>query len=312
MGDGKSSLEATFVVREPTKRVFRVKVKPTVAARAVCERLGYDDQWRCRCSNGCVLDPDKPLPSSEKEIEVVRRRWIVLTTTCSRYLPIFEVWLSHVSIDVGVVCLDSKAADRVKQLGCRVLYHPATTRREIWIARLEAVLGVTGEFTDIIHSDADAFWLQNPLPSIDSAMLAFSIDHGLGKGQKSFALCCGFYKVVPTSQILEFLHTWLQRTRDLGDDQVAVNQLYDDLPPAMTLLPYEDFQRCNAQFPVHTRPIVWHPWLPASTTIDEKLHVWTTVLDDLDQSILHRFYERSESTILDARELAAILCASSS
>jgi len=277
--------------------------------------LGYDPaDRRLRCGE-FVLAPEDRVPDHfQQQLELIPRKRVIVTTTSSSYLGIFELWLRTLprleeEAEIVVACLDEGAARRVEEIGgCRVLRRFATTRADIWVARLEVVIDQV-DATDVIHSDADAFWLRDPTPFLEEGpgSMAFSIDHGLGANDKGFALCCGFYAFTRTEANVAFLRRWLRRTIQLRDDQLAVNDLYETEKDVdrFRLLPYSQFQRCNSHFPVVDPPVVWHPWLDRDHS--EKLHVWTTVLDGRPQDILHAFYRRRQSLVLDARELNAIL-----
>ncbi|KAH8071749.1 3-methyl-2-oxobutanoate dehydrogenase [Aureococcus anophagefferens] len=146
---------------------------------------------------------------------------------------------------------------------------------------------------DVVHSDCDAFWLGDARALVDggAAPARFSVDHGLGRGAKPFALCCGFFRLRASAASLALLATWREATDRVGDDQVAVDALYDRDGRAFDLAPYERVQRCNCHHATTANPLVWHPWLDA--TVDDKVYVWGAVLARLnagDAGLLRAFY----------------------
>ncbi len=83
---------------------------------------------------------------------------------------------------------------------------------------------------DFIHTDLDAFWLQDPLPLLNKidADLVFSMDMGIPahvRERWGFTLCCGFFRLRSTPASRKFFQAWQQRTSQLGDDQIALNEL---------------------------------------------------------------------------------------
>ena len=61
--------------------------------------------------------------------------------------------------------------------------------------------------------------------------VAFSVDHGLGRGRKAFALCCGFYRVAPGARALRFVAEWRAATETFDDDQYCLSGVSGTVPP---------------------------------------------------------------------------------
>lgn len=243
-------------------------------------------------------EPDTMLVRSlpaEQQVRVLSRDLVVVTSVSESYLPMFELWQERVprTVEIVVCCFDAYSAKHVRR--GRVVSRKATTRSEMWIQRLETVIEVCAAESErpVVHSDIDAFWLGDPRDSDAFIGNAFSVDHGLGRGLKTFALCCGFYRL--ESKCLDtvpFLRRWRNLTATVGDDQLALNALYDAGDLSVNLLPYEQFARCNSHHRVSNPPLVWHPWLDAD--IFSKLHVWAQVLTNAangDWTIIRVFYD---------------------
>lgn len=287
-----------------SRKEFDVVVRGKWLKRSVLEvaRRSFREQvLHLHCEDGNVAEwPDR------KKIDVYSRNIVAVTSVSAEYLPLFEMWYSLVprSVEVVACCFDEESVAAVK---CRTVLRRAQSRKEMWIARLDTVIEVCrNESRLVVHSDVDAFWLKELGTLSSERHLSFSIDHGLGRGTKKFALCCGFYVVRSFGEEEErFFHEWRKLTEEIGDDQLALNHLYD--ANKVDLLPYEKFARCNSHHPVLNSPIVWHPWLDAD--VPTKVAVWRAVLNDRDTWSLPRafyaeFGHSPQPTTLGARELA--------
>ena len=270
-------------------------------------------------------------------VEVWRARVVVCTMVTASFCRVFELWLSRFlaatddRCQLVVCCLDDVAERLVgsltarsgrpaRVLGVRDGFRPPSTRADLWNERLgfveRLVLEESASSTprDVVHSDCDAFWLGDARRLVDGGRdgpaARFSVDHGLGRGAKPFALCCGFFRLAPSAASLALLRAWRPLTATIGDDQVAANVLYDRDAAEFDTVAYERVQRCNCHHATTDLPVVWHPWLDA--TVDDKLYVWSRVLDGLrrgDAALLRAFYARRPAVSLTRAALDGLLAA---
>ena len=336
-------MNVSFIVGE---RPFRLRVKGrwlrgsvgTLAARVLAAHGGgLRVEDCCLRLDGAPVAPDAAADGALRDacvVEVYRARVVVATLLTGDFGPIFELWHARFSratdgrCALAVCCLDA-AAERVARdvaaragrpvrvLGAADGFRPAADRRDLWTQRLAFVARLVAEEAagggrDVVHSDCDAFWLGDARALVDggAAPARFSVDHGLGRGAKPFALCCGFFRLRASAASLALLATWREATDRVGDDQVAVNALYDRDDRNFDLAPYERVQRCNCHHATTANPLVWHPWLDA--TVDDKVYVWGAVLARLDAGdagLLRAFYGAKPDVALTRAALDGLLAA---
>jgi hypothetical protein len=84
---------------------------------------------------------------------------------------------------------------------------------------------------DVVHSDADAVWLADPMADLlGSSQLDLVFSQGSVwpddvHKRWGFVLCCGLFSIRANSQTLEFVSRWRSLLQDDGDDQRALNRL---------------------------------------------------------------------------------------
>lgn len=163
--------------------------------------------------------------------------YTVLTAIDENYLSIFALWLrsfesSGYLAQLQVITYDTKArrfAER-RGLSCIHLAERFSDPRRIFVSRLEVVRDLIDSGTHVIHTDADAFWLRPDVPSLIKPGVDLHVSVGGGIPQQAleewgFTLCCGFFILHATDRSRAFLPTWLERTREMKDDQRALNEL---------------------------------------------------------------------------------------
>ena len=101
------------------------------------------------------------------------RRHVVLTTVSGGYMDVFFNWLlffthtCHTLTNLHVLCLDSackKALDD-RQMKCITPPPDAMkTLSSVWTYRAELISRYINMGLDVIQSDVDALWLQDPFP----------------------------------------------------------------------------------------------------------------------------------------------------
>jgi len=169
-----------------------------------------------------------------------RSREIIITFASNSYLPILKIWLSYITAhDINNYCVISLDKDLYNKLLVKnipvVLMEakkPITpnTKERLWVKRITLILQLLENGIDVLHSDADAFWIKDFRKHLLSKRsdLIFSIAYALPKdvvASWGFILCCGFFKIQSNIRTCAFTKDFLEKCCDLGDDQVAINRL---------------------------------------------------------------------------------------
>jgi hypothetical protein len=150
------------------------------------------------------------------------------------YLLVLENWLEAVRrIDVSnfiIISLDEKLHNYLTDKNINSRLRPCELDLgKLWIHRIEVIEELLCEGYDIIHSDADAIWLKNPIPylnQIDSEMIFSQGTYWPADvyNRWKFVLCCGFFYIKNTKNTLKFVKKLKERVRVDKDDQVSCNR----------------------------------------------------------------------------------------
>jgi len=163
---------------------------------------------------------------------------IVLTFVSEDYIPVGQNWLRHVetiSPDAKVLIIALDRATEAAFPDNLVQYNPADEEglAPLWRHRIEVLRKFLDQGYDVIHSDADAVWVRDPLPFLSecNAEMIFSqgtvwppdvhAHHGL-------VLCCGFFYLRNTPSVRSFLSEVSHRVSLEKDDQASINRLVDE------------------------------------------------------------------------------------
>ena len=182
----------------------------------------------------------------------ISRKRLVVTFVNKSYLEIFDRWLScfknSYNQELFVVALDNEAFKKLKDLGVESIlielksfktflstkeFH-ATERRQLsllWKVRWTVFQRVISHGVELVHSDADALWLRNPLPALPSS--EFDLIASIGRSWPTdianiwgFVLCMGFFVLRPTEASKNFVNLVLEEIRNVeADDQVTANTI---------------------------------------------------------------------------------------
>ncbi|MEN3950958.1 putative nucleotide-diphospho-sugar transferase [Iodidimonas sp. SYSU 1G8] len=162
----------------------------------------------------------------------------IVTSVNEPYLGLLDVWRRqssrHVPGSTTVVCMDEGAFARCALLdgvdAVRASSGPATAaRHDFWLRRFDA-LATAHEADDLLHTDADAFWLRPVSPLLGGLPddMIFSREYGIPRtvaAKWGFVLCCGFFLARSTPATRAFFARWRDATRRRMDDQLALNEL---------------------------------------------------------------------------------------
>ena len=151
------------------------------------------------------------------------------------YLPVLENWFAAMcNIEVAdylVVSLDERLHDVLERRGIDSMLRPCELDLgKLWIHRVEVLLELMEEGYDVIHSDADAIWLKDPQPYLQSLRQDMIFSQGTiwppdVQDKWGFVLCCGFFMLRSNKKTLQFVNELLQRVKKDKDDQVSCNRI---------------------------------------------------------------------------------------
>jgi chondroitin 4-sulfotransferase 11 len=266
-------------------------------------------------------------------LSACQSRSLVVVFVNSPYLPVFERWLTcfraHCATNLLVVALDEQAHEEVVRRGVSSIHVPLDDFAEflsikrysprevanlqaLWHLRLLVFQRIIEKGIELVHSDADALWIRNPLPVLASLRHDFIASVGLGHPQAitkewGFAICMGFFILRSTPAAKQLLRRLLHLMEEKHpDDQTALNFLVKELGVRWTRTPdgahesrIEDLDltiRTVSWDLVSRRPrkgvLVYHPFLKGG--IQEKIRTLDTgwhelmALSGLEQSYARR------------------------
>ncbi|MDO6567906.1 putative nucleotide-diphospho-sugar transferase [Alteromonas sp. 1_MG-2023] len=162
---------------------------------------------------------------------------IRIVTFCNKsYVPVLKNWL--LALDkIGlkqhalVITLDNETHDAIDF--CDTLHRPIAVEGKnfsgLWQHRLEILDELLQSYDEIIHSDADAVWLRNPLPMISSLNSNITFTQGTVWPHDvhtlhGVVLCCGLFYLNNSSEARHFLKQVRKRVENDNDDQISVNR----------------------------------------------------------------------------------------
>lgn len=105
----------------------------------------------------------------------------------------------------------------------------------LWIKRVEIIMDILEAGYHVVHSDADAVWLKNP---VQQYFTHSPYDMIFSQGtywppdvheKWGFVLCCGLFYIKSCEQTLWVLRAIHESTLKTRDDQIACNRIIRDL-----------------------------------------------------------------------------------
>jgi chondroitin 4-sulfotransferase 11 len=183
-------------------------------------------------------------------------RSLVVVFVNSPYLPVFDRWLTcfraHCDTGLLAVALDDAAHEAMLRRGVSSAHIPLegfaeflSVKRQskgevdklwsLWHLRIRVFQRVIQSGIELVHSDADALWLGDPLPGLSALSQDFITSVGLKHPRAiakewGFVICMGFFILRSTPAASTLLERLLQVMEDEHpDDQVAMNSLVKDL-----------------------------------------------------------------------------------
>ena len=151
------------------------------------------------------------------------------------YLPVLENWLVAMQLlkieNIIIVALDEELHNYMTKKNIPSVLRPCgLDLGELWIHRVKVLLELMEEGYDLIHSDADAVWLKNPLPYLNSIKQDMIFSQGTYwpkdiHKEWGFVLCCGFFYIKNNKNTLTFVKELYERVKEDKDDQISCNRL---------------------------------------------------------------------------------------
>lgn len=162
---------------------------------------------------------------------------IRIVTFCNRdYIPVLITWylaLKRIGLEhhALVITLDEETFSAVDF--CDAVHRPLALQGgnfgALWQHRLEVLEELLMLHDQIIHSDADAVWLRNPLPMISGLNSDIVFSQGTiwpydVHALYGLVLCCGLFYLNNSAPSREFFKAVKSRVIQDRDDQIAVNR----------------------------------------------------------------------------------------
>ena len=162
---------------------------------------------------------------------------IPIVTFCnSNYIKIANNWLKairRIGLDkqVLIVALDEKTQESFSNE--HILYRPYNNTNHLgslWLHRTEVLREILLKEGELIHSDSDAIWLQDPLKDIQEC----GADGVFSQGtiwppdvhrQFGIVLCCGLFYLSNQKGIQALLDETILQIKVGNDDQAALNRI---------------------------------------------------------------------------------------
>jgi len=174
----------------------------------------------------------------------------------SHYLEIGQNWVAGMkrlglSDSLLLVALDRKSQSTLDSMGVATILRAVEPgdAGALWVHRLRVLSELLADGENIVHSDADAVWLQNPLQEWSSIDCDILFTQGTywpleAFETRRFVACCGCYAIKSQDAARNFLREALRRCEYLRDDQHAMNLLMPlDMTDWKVEAPYEiDFR----------------------------------------------------------------------
>lgn len=166
---------------------------------------------------------------------------LVVTFLNESYIPIGLNWWAAISsldlqAEVLVVTLDVATREALSEYGIPVLHRPLMRHQpgDLWIHRIGVLRELLSKGYDVVHSDADAVWLGNPLPQFRSCGTDMVFSQGTVwpypvHSKHGIVLCCGLFSVRNSNYTRAFFEQVEREIVVDRDDQTTINRLVDNM-----------------------------------------------------------------------------------
>lgn len=210
-----------------------------ILERAVAYFLG------AQYENSCHVKIGQRLHEVAAETDLVKRanslaidKQIIVVFADKNYTEVIAEWAKRIK-GLGVenylvVAQDPELHESNLSKSINSVLVPFTGSLErFWIHRLERIQTLMEAGLDVLHSDADAFWVRD----CRKIMKDYAADIIASQGtifpddvakEWGFVLCCGLVQFRSNRRSLAFFEKVLSCARDVKDDQVALNRALAD------------------------------------------------------------------------------------
>jgi hypothetical protein len=228
----------------------------------------------------------------------------IVTFANEAYIPVARNWMAAldaagVSAPIRIVALDAATRDAFP--AARVLFRPckAAGLGDLWTFRIRVLRELLEESSGLVHSDADAVWMRDPLPMIADCATEMVFSQGTiwppdVHAKHGIVLCCGLYYLSNTPSVRRFMAQLEARVAHDRDDQVSVNRLLDEQGVEWVIeepyrIPFED-----TDYIVSRRIILSRHATPLSVAVLPH-HLFPRVMEGPDPKVIvaHPFSPKS-------------------
>ncbi len=165
----------------------------------------------------------------------MKNKKVILVFANYDYLKVLENWIYFIDqlklFNYQIVALDKKIYNYLINNNIETIYKPCELDLgKLWIHRVEVIKEFIEKGYDVIHSDADAVWIEDPMNEFNNMESDLIFSQGtfwpLNIHKKwGFVLCCGLFMIKSNKETKAFLSKWLEKVKLDKDDQVSLNTL---------------------------------------------------------------------------------------
>jgi nucleotide-diphospho-sugar transferase len=165
------------------------------------------------------------------------REPLIVTFADARYLPLLAIWLGNLR-RFGLSRIKVYGLDGATLAWCETQGVDAAALawngdlRHLWVQRIRVFSALLNAGEEVIHSDTDAIWMQNPLLTGSARERHEDLIFSQGTvwpldihDRWGFVLCCGWFWARPVPAVRAFFEALEVDVQSTGDDQVSVNRL---------------------------------------------------------------------------------------
>lgn len=154
------------------------------------------------------------------------------------YLPVLQNWIEgmrRLEIDnFLVIAIDRPLFDYLQKENINAIYRPVEPGLgKLWIHRIHVLRELIAQDYDVMHSDADAVWLKDPM---ETYFEETPYDMLFSQGtywppdvheKWGFVLCCGLFYLRSNPKTKAFLAQMAVSVEQTQDDQISCNRLLE-------------------------------------------------------------------------------------
>lgn len=163
---------------------------------------------------------------------------VILVFADSKFIPVLLNWLVGIDrLDIRnylIVSLDQQLHDFLEQRGFPTFLSPLKgSLSDLWVLRMHIFHTLCTNGIHFIHSDADAFWLKNPIQDYfsqnDCQIIASqgTVWPPDVLEKHHFVLCCGLLYIRSCPQNANLINKMVTDIKVTGDDQVSLNRVIE-------------------------------------------------------------------------------------